>query len=209
MENHLGYVLVVDDIPDILKLLDATLKFKGFRVVTARDGQEALDAILKEQPALVIADILMPKMDGFSLLHRIRLDPNLRDIPVIFLSATYVAAEDKDFARALGVTRFIEKPVDWDMFLPIISEILTKGVPVSPTSLNEYEFYNRYRKRLETKLKQKETQIARDDHLLKTLSEAEKPTIASTYQQAVRERDEIKLLLEKVLERLDELTNSE
>lgn len=209
MENHLGYVLVVDDIPDILKLLDATLKFKGFRVVTARDGQEALDAILKEQPALVIADILMPKMDGFSLLHRIRLDPNLRDIPVIFLSATYVAAEDKDFARALGVTRFIEKPVDWDMFLPIISEILTKGVPVSPTSLNEYEFYNRYRKRLETKLKQKETQIARDDHLLKTLSEAEKPTIASTYQQAVRERDEIKLLLKKVLERLDELTNSE
>lgn len=208
MENQQKYVLVVDDIPDILNLLDATLKFKGFQVVTARNGQEALDAILKERPALVIADILMPKMDGFSLLHRIRLDPETRDIPVIFLSATYVAAEDKDFARALGVTRFIEKPVNWDMLIPIISEILTKGVPVSPTSLNEIEFYNRYRERLETKLKQKETQIARDDHLLRTLSEAEKPTFVSTLQQDVKERDEVQLLLEKVNERLNKLTNS-
>lgn len=208
MENQRGYVLVVDDIPDILQLLDATLQFKGFRVVTARNGKEALEAILQERPALVIADILMPQMDGFSLLHRIRLDPETRDIPVIFLSATYVAAEDKDFARALGVTRFMEKPVDWEKFLPIISEILTKGVPVSPTSLNEYEFYNRYRQRLETKLKQKETQLARDTHLLKTLSEAEKPTFVSTFQQAVRERDEIKLILEKVLERLENLTGA-
>jgi len=209
MDNHLGYVLVVDDIPDILKLLDATLKFKGFRVVTARDGQEALEVIQNDRPALVIADILMPKMDGFSLLRRIRLDPETRDIPVIFLSATYVGAEDKDFARALGVTRFIEKPVDWEMFLPIITEILTNGVPVSPTSLNEIEFYNRYRQRLETKLKQKATQIARDEHLLNTLSEAEKPTIVSTHQQALKERDEIQLILEKVLERLDKLTNLE
>ena len=208
MENQRGYVLVVDDIPDILQLLDATLQFKGFRVVTARNGKEALEAILQERPALVIADILMPQMDGFSLLHRIRLDPETRDIPVIFLSATYIAAEDKDFARALGVTRFMEKPVDWEKFLPIISEILTKGVPVSPTSLNEYEFYNRYRQRLETKLKQKETQLARDTHLLKTLSEAEKPTFVSTFQQAVRERDEIKLILEKVLERLENLTGA-
>ena len=209
MDNHLGYVLVVDDIPDILKLLDATLKFKGFRVVTARDGQEALEVIQNDRPALVIADILMPKMDGFSLLRRIRLDPGTRDIPVIFLSATYVGAEDKDFARALGVTRFIEKPVDWEMFLPIITEILTNGVPVSPTSLNEIEFYNRYRQRLETKLKQKATQIARDEHLLNTLSEAEKPTIVSTHQQALKERDEIQLILEKVLERLEKLTNLE
>jgi two-component system response regulator MprA len=60
-----GYVLVVDDIPDILRLLDATLQFKGYHVVTARDGQEALEILQKERPALVIADILMPRMDGF------------------------------------------------------------------------------------------------------------------------------------------------
>jgi len=204
-----GYILVVDDIPDILKLLDATLQFKGYRVVTASNGQEALEAIEREHPALVIADILMPKMDGFSLLHRIRLDSELRSIPVVFLSATYVGAEDKDFARALGVTRFVEKPVDWDKFLPIISEILTQGVSVTPTSLNEFEFYDRYRRRLETKLKQKVTQIARDEHLLTTLSESEKATIESTLQQAIRDRNEIQLILTRVRERLDKLSQSE
>lgn len=204
-----GYVLVVDDIPDILKLLDATLQFKGYQVVTARDGQEALEAIQQEHPALVIADILMPKMDGFSLLHRIRLDPETRNIPVIFLSATYVAQEDKDFARAIGVTRFVEKPVDWDKFLPIISEILTSGVSVTPTSLNEYGFYDGYRKRLETKLNQKLTQIARDEHLMKTLSEAEKPTFAATLQQAIKERDELQAILAQVRERLKKYEQAE
>ena len=204
-----GYVLVVDDIPDILKLLDATLQFKGYRVATARDGEEALEAIQREHPALVIADILMPKMDGFSLLHRIRLDPETRKIPVIFLSATYVAQEDKDFAHAIGVTRFIEKPVDWDKFLPIISEILTKGVPVTPTSLNEYGFYDGYRKRLEIKLNQKMTQIARDEHLMKTLPESEKPTFATTLQQALRERDELQAILTQVRERLKKFEQPE
>ena len=107
-EETRGYLLVVDDIPDILTLLDTTLTFKGYRVVTARNGQEALEAIRKERPALVIADILMPKMDGFSLVHHLRIDPATRDLPVVFLSATYVTPEDKDFALAIGVTQFIE-----------------------------------------------------------------------------------------------------
>lgn len=203
-----GYVLIVDDIPDILTLLDATLQFKGFRVITAKNGKEALEAIQKERPALVIADILMPQMDGFSLLHRIRLDPDIRDLPVIFLSATYVAEEDKEFAHAIGVTRFVEKPVDWEKFLPIISDILNNGAPVSPTMINEVEFYNRYRQRLEIKLKQKVSQIARDEHLVKTLSEVQKPAIESTLQHAIRERDEIQIILDKVRERIDALTNS-
>jgi CheY-like chemotaxis protein len=208
MIDQTGYILVVDDIPDILKLLDATLQFKGYRVVTARDGQEALDTIKKERPALVIADILMPRMDGFSLLHRIRIDPNTRDIPVVFLSATYVAQEDKEFARAIGVTSFIEKPVDFDRFFPIISDILTGGGPTTPLSLNEFEFYDRYRKRLEVKLAQKVSQIARDEHLLRTLSETDRITFESTLQQATKERDEIQLLLDKIRERMDDFTNS-
>lgn len=207
MTTQPGYILVVDDIPDILKLLDATLQFKGYRVVTARDGLEALEVIQKERPALVIADILMPKMDGFSLLHRIRIDPNTRDIPVIFLSATYVGQEDKEFARAIGVTSFIEKPVDLEKFFPIISDILKGGGPTVPLSLNDYEFYDRYRKRLEAKLNQKLTQIARDEHLLRTLPEAEKQTFESTIQQTIKERDEIRLLLAKIRERLEHLSN--
>ena len=209
MKNQSGYILVVDDIPDILKLLDATLQFKGYRVVTARDGQEALDAIDQEHPALVIADILMPKMDGFSLLHRIRINPQTRDIPVVFLSATYLAQEDKEFARAIGVTSFIEKPVDLEKFFPIISDILTRDEPTTPISINEFEFYDRYRKRLEAKLSQKLTQIARDEHILLSLSEAEKLTFESSLRQAINERDEIQLLLDKVRERLKGSTKSD
>jgi CheY-like chemotaxis protein len=70
MDAQKDYLLVVEDVPDILQMLDVALTFKGYRVVTARDGQQALEAIRKERPALIIADILMPRMDGFSLAHR-------------------------------------------------------------------------------------------------------------------------------------------
>ncbi len=209
MSTKQGYLLVVDDIPDILKLLDATLKFKGYNVVTARDGQEALEAIQKERPVMVIADILMPRMDGFNLVHRLRLDPATRDIPVIFLSATYVAQEDKDFALSIGVTRFIEKPVNLAEFLPVVEELLAQGRHTAHELLDEFEFYDGYRKRLEIKYHQKITQIARDLHLLETLSEAEKPTFEATLQQAIKERDEIQLLLDQIRERLKKYTKPE
>ena len=102
MDAQKGYLLVVEDIPDILNLLEATLKFKGYRVLTAQNGEEALKIIQKEYPALIVADILMPRMDGFSLVHRLRINPDTRHIPVIFLSATYVAPEDKAFALSIG-----------------------------------------------------------------------------------------------------------
>lgn len=122
-----GYVLVVEDVPDILRLLEETLKFKGYHAITARNGQEALEAIQNERPLLVITDIMMPKLDGFGLVHRLRLNPETRDLPVIFLTATYVALEDKAFALNIGVTRFIEKPVNFEKFLKTIEELLTQG----------------------------------------------------------------------------------
>ena len=206
MDTKQGYLLVVDDIPDILNLIDATLRFKGYHVVKAHDGQEALEIIKKERPLLVIADILMPRMDGFNLVHHIRIDPVTRDIPVIFLSATYVAQEDKDFALSIGVTRFIEKPVNFSEFLPVVEELLAQGRHATRQLLDEYEFYEGYRQRLEIKYHQKITQIARDLHLLETLSNAEKPTFEATLQQAIRERDEIQLLLDQIRERLKKFT---
>ncbi len=209
MSTEQEYLLVVDDIPDILRLLEATLKFKGYRVVTARNGQEALDAIQQEHPALVIADILMPKIDGFNLVHRIRLNPKTREIPVVFLSATYVTPEDKEFAMAIGVTRFIEKPVNLEEFLPIVEDILKRGATTAHDSLEDFEFYNGYRKRLETKLQQKIMQIARDQHLLGTLSDSEKPTFETTLHQAIRERDEIQSLLDQIRDHLENISKSE
>lgn len=203
MSTQSGYLLVVEDIADILNLLEATLKFKGYRVVTARNGEEALEIIQKDRPDLIIADILMPKMDGFSMVHRLRINPETRRIPVVFLSATYVAPEDKAFALSLGATRFIEKPVDLPTFLPIIEKLLQQGVPTPVEPLNEHTFYEGYRKRLEIKLAQKNTQIVRDERLLDTLSEEEKVAMKKSMEQAVNEREEIQALLAQIRERLE------
>jgi CheY-like chemotaxis protein len=209
MDTQQGYLLVVEDIPDILRLLDATLKFKGYRVVTATNGQEALEVIQRERPAIIITDILMPKMDGFSLVHRLRINPETRDIPVVFLTATYVAPEDKAFALTIGVSRFIEKPVNFEQFLPTIAEIMAKGVQPPLETLNELDFYDGYRKRLEKKLNQKNTQISRSEHLLKTLTDEEKHSIKASLHQAVDERAEIQHLLDQIDEHLEKITKRE
>jgi CheY-like chemotaxis protein len=140
----------------------------------------------------------MPKMDGFSLVHQLRLNPDTRDIPVVFLSATYVAPEDKSFALNLGVIRFIEKPVDFDQFLPTIASLLEQGAKSASEPLNELEFYDEYRKRLESKLLHKNTQIARAEHLLETLSEEEKPAFTLSLHQSRNERQEIQKLLDQI-----------
>jgi DNA-binding response OmpR family regulator len=204
-----GYVLIVEDVPDILKLLDATLSFKGHRVSTARNGQEALEAVQRERPALVITDIMMPKLDGFGLVHRLRINPETREIPVIFLTATYVALEDKAFALNIGATRFIEKPVNFEKFLETVDELLTKGVPPTPALMSEAEFYEGYRQRLEKKLNQKITQITRDERLLESIPDEEKGTFRASLQMAMNERDEIQRLLEEINTRIESTTKQE
>lgn len=206
MENPKNTVLIVEDIPDILTLLKATLEFKGYRVSTARDGQEALEVIERELPAVIVTDILMPRMDGFNLVHRLRLDPVTRDIPVIFLSATYVAPEDKIFALSLGATRFIEKPVNFEEFLPTVAELINHRENMSQEPLDELEFYEGYRKRLETKLLHKNTQISRAEHLLGTIPEEERPSFNISLRQAYEERREIQKLLDQIHEAMEEYT---
>ncbi len=198
-----GYLLVVEDTPDILNLMEATLKFKGFRVITARNGLEALDSIQKERPLIVITDIMMPKMDGFSLVHRLRINPETRNIPIVFLTATYVAAEDKTFAINIGATRFIEKPINFTNFLLTLSELLAQGEHLATDPINNQIFYDEYRKRLESKLHHKSSQITRIEKLLKTVSEEEKQAFTDSLLVAVNERDEIKYLLDQINEHIE------
>ena len=203
MSTEPGYLLIVEDDPDILKLLHTTLKFKGYRVVTARNGKEGLEAIHKERPAVVIADIMMPKLDGFGLVHRLRLNPETRDIPVMFITATYVTPEDKEFALNIGATRFLQKPVDLDEFQKTISELLKIGAapPIEP--LKEFNFYDGYRMRLEAKLAQKNRQITRDEHLLKTHADQGNDALQASLRQAREEREELKLLIDQVHEQME------
>ncbi|HSL31477.1 MAG TPA: response regulator [Anaerolineales bacterium] len=209
MNTQQGYILIVEDVPDILKLLEATLTFKGYRVVTSVNGQEALDAIQRERPALVITDIMMPRLDGFGLVHRLRINPETREIPVIFLTATYVALEDKAFALNIGATRFIEKPVNFEHFLGTVEELMTKDIPAAPSMMSEAEFYEGYRQRLERKLQQKITQITRDERLLETIPEEEKSTFRASLQLARNERDEIQRLLAELHARMAGMGKSE
>ena len=175
MNIPFGPILIVEDVPNVLELLEVTLRFKGYPVITATNGQEALELARKQRLALVVTDILMPKMDGFSLAYTLRNDPQTRYIPLIFLSATYITPEDKKFALSLGAARFMEKPIDTEEFLLTIAEILTQGSPTLPAPMNERDFYQGYRERLEHKLRYKNTQIARTERLLQALPEEQKP----------------------------------
>jgi DNA-binding response OmpR family regulator len=208
MNPTTGPLLIVEDVPNILDFLEVTLKFKGYEVMKARNGQEALDEIQKKRPALIITDILMPKMDGFSLVYHLRKDPATREIPVVFLSATYVAPEDKVFAMTIGATRFIEKPIDTEEFLLTIAELLTQESLPPPPPLKEREFFEGYRKRLEMKLRQKKSQITRAEGLLESLPPEQKSGFVALRQQAVSDRDEIQTELDFIKDFLEKNNSS-
>jgi CheY-like chemotaxis protein len=191
-------ILVVEDVPNVLELVEITLRFKGYPVVTAHNGMEALEVIEKVQPGLVITDILMPKMDGFSLAHLLRKDPRTNQVPIIFLSATYVTPEDKIFALSLGAVRFLEKPIDTEDFLLTIAEILTQGTTTSALPLSEREFYQGYRQRLEAKLRHKNNQISRTERLLQSLPAEQKPAFETMLEQVTGDRDEIQKELDQL-----------
>jgi len=203
MDAGQDYLLIVEDDPDILKLLDATLTFKGYRVITAQNGKDGLEAIRAKHPAIVITDIMMPKLDGFGLVHRIRLNPETRDIPVVFITATYVAREDREFALDIGATHFLQKPVDLEKFLATIAELMERGLPAVIKPLNELEFYKEYRKRLQSKLEEKNKQIAREEHLLRTTATRVDSSVQISLGHAIRERDELKLLIEQIHDQME------
>ena len=203
------YLLLVEDDPDILKLLDTTLTFSGYRVVTACNGYEGLEVIHEHRPAIVIADIMMPNLDGFGLVHRLRINPETRDIPVVFITATYVTSEDREFAFNIGVTQFIQKPLNLKKFLETIAELLEQGMPVTIEPLEEFDFYDGYRLRLEAKLAQINKQITRDEFLLGIPSNKGDQSLQVSLHRALSERDEVNLLLDQVHEQLEKYTQLE
>lgn len=204
MNKLYGPILIVEDVPNVLELLEVTLRFKGYAVLTARNGEEALNVIAQQKPVLIITDILMPKMDGYAFVQKLRLNQNTRAIPVVFLSATYVTPEDKDFALSLGAARFMEKPIDTEDFLLTVAELVTQPL-TQPHPLDMERFYEGYRTRLENKLRHKNTQITRAERLLPTLPHDQKPAFEALLQQSMRDRDEIQTELFDIYKTLEEL----
>ena len=184
-------ILIIEDIPSVRDLLEVTLRYKGYQVITAANGVDALEIVKKKLPCLIITDILMPKLDGFALAQRLRTEARTSKIPIIIISATYIAPEDKDFALKLGIARFIEKPIDTEDFLLTIAEVLTDDRAVRTIPLPQKDFNVGYRERLENKLRYKISQINRIERLLRTLPEGQRAAFESMLTQATTDRDTI------------------
>jgi len=185
-----GPILVVEDIGAVRELIEVQLKLRGYRVQTARDGLEALELIASEMPAVIVTDILMPRMDGFALAHELRSNPLMAGVPIIFLSATYVTLEDEQFALTLGAMRFLPKPVDSDELFVAVADALT-GQDRHGPPMPERDFYSGYRQRLENKLRQKAAQVARSNQQLEHLPQNQRETYRRLVSESQVQYDEI------------------
>jgi len=117
-------VLIADDREDNLYLLRVLLEGHDYEVLSARNGAEALELARRMPPDLVITDILMPVMDGFTLCREWKKDDGLKSIPLVFYTATYTDERDREFALSLGAERFIVKPEEPDAFLQMVEETI-------------------------------------------------------------------------------------
>ena len=116
-------VLIVDDEPLNVEYLDMRLEDLNYQTVTAVDGQEALDKMKSEQPDLVLLDLMMPVLDGFAVLAQAKADPELRDIPVIIISADN---DSKSIVRGIkqGADDYLTKPVNHELLVKKVKEFL-------------------------------------------------------------------------------------
>lgn len=120
-------VLVVDDEPDVLLLCRVNLEFEGYEVTEASDGESALAMVREDRPDVILLDVMMPKMDGWQVLAALKGDPELKDIPVVMLTAK---VQDQDQIRGWseGVADYVTKP-----FSPLaLSQVLQDVLATDP-----------------------------------------------------------------------------
>ena len=182
-------ILVADDLYENRYLLEVTLKAEGYQVITASNGQEALDYLHAHPVRLIISDILMPKMDGFQLCREVRKDPELKKIPLIFYTASYTSEKDRDFGLNLGADRYFLKPKDTDEFLTEIEGLLaeSEGIISSEPALpseSEDEYLREYSERIFQKLEKKIRQLEQSQQSLQE-SENKFRTLFETANDAI------------------------
>jgi CheY-like chemotaxis protein len=103
-------VLIADDDAAVRRLLMAVLRPRGHTIIEAGNGEQALELAESARPQLIVSDLLMPAMDGYELVRRLRIDPSTAGTPVIFLTAEYDDGDATELARAAGVTHVLRKP---------------------------------------------------------------------------------------------------
>ncbi len=118
-------ILIAEDEPDIRDLVAFTLRFAGHEVVTATNGEEAVQVAKKELPDLIILDVRMPRMTGYDACRAIKSDPVLNPVPVIFLSAKGQESEIQDGMNA-GAEEYLLKPFAPDQLTDRVRSILAR-----------------------------------------------------------------------------------
>ena len=161
-------ILIVDDRPADREYLMSLLGRGGHRLFQAADGAEALATARAEHPDLIIADIIMPTMDGYELVRQVRADPAIAQTPVIFCTANYHEREARALARTCGVSSVITKPSEMETILGAVEAALGLAPPAaSPTAA---EAFDREHLRLLTdKLSQKADDLSATNERLSAL----------------------------------------
>jgi DNA-binding response OmpR family regulator len=126
-------ILVADDETHILNVVSLKLRNAGFNVLTAQDGQEALEIALAEHPDLVITDYQMPFLSGLELSRRLHAEPSTAAIPVIMLTARGYHLEAEDTQES-GILRMLSKPFSPRHLLATVTEVLGGVAVASATS---------------------------------------------------------------------------
>jgi CheY-like chemotaxis protein len=117
-------ILICDDDPVILRLLQVNLELEGFGVLLGHNGEEAVQIAQAEQPDLILLDIMMPRMDGYEACERLKSLDETRDIPVVFLSAK-AQQSDIERGKAYGVADYLTKPFDPNDLIDVLDRLLT------------------------------------------------------------------------------------
>jgi CheY-like chemotaxis protein len=171
-------VLVVDDRATDRELLVTVLGYVGYAVHEAASGQAALEFVRAGAPDLIIAEILMPSMDGYELVRELRSDPVGAQIPVIFCTATYGQEEVRRLAHACGVSQVMVKPCEPQQIIQVVAEVLAAEREIPPPLPTE-ELHRQHLRVLNAKLLQKVEEL--ESAKRKT---AESLTLLETLQSA-------------------------
>jgi DNA-binding response OmpR family regulator len=122
--EKLKKILIVEDNPDIRNILSMRITINGYQVITAENGQEALDKAKSEKPDLLILDLMLPKINGFEVCRMLKFDDNYKQIPIIILSALD-QQQDREKATKSGADAYFIKPFDLELLLTKIKNLLS------------------------------------------------------------------------------------
>jgi CheY-like chemotaxis protein len=120
-------ILVIEDNPTNLELMTYLLNAFGHVAITARDGEEGVEAALHENPDLILCDLALPKMDGFDVVRRLRAEPRLKGVPVIAVTASAMVG-DREKVISTGFDGYMSKPITPETFVAEVEGYLrTRG----------------------------------------------------------------------------------